>query len=158
MNVIKEAHRHKKHVIGIFIDLSKAFATLDHQMLLNKLENAGVRGTPLSLFSSYLSDRYQFTSVDGNNSDLEKVKFGVPQGSVLGPLLFLLYASDMLNCYRDTGCEFVLYADDTNLFVVDANREAAIKKANIILGIINNYMRSNLLHINLNKCCFIHFD
>ena len=158
VNVIKESQRHKKHVIGIFIDLSKAFDTLDHQILLNKLENSGIRGTPLSLFESYLSNRHQFTCVDGENSDLEKVKFGVPQGSVLGPLLFLLYVSDMLNCYHGTDCEFVLYADDTNLFVIDIDRESAIKKANIILENIIIYMRSNLLHINLNKCCYIHFD
>ena len=145
-------------MIGIFIDLSKAFDTLDHDILLNKLENAGIRGSPLSLIASYLSNRHQYTSIDGIDSDLELVKFGVPQGSVLGPLLFLLYVADMLNCYHGKDCEFVLYADDTNLFIIDKNRELAIQKANIILENINSYMRSNLLHINLNKCCFIHFE
>ena len=64
----------------------------------------------------------------------------------------------MINSYKGDGCEFIFYADDTNLFVIDVSRELAIKKANIILKIINDYMQSNLLHINLKKCCFIHFE
>ena len=158
MNVIKNAHKQKKHVLGIFIDLSKAFDTLDHKILCAKLEISGVRGTPLSLLTSYLSDRYQYTSVNGIESEKKLVKYGVPQGSVLGPLLFLLYISDMLNCYKGIDYKFVLYADDTNLFVIDESREQAIKKANIILKGVNDYMQSNLLHINRNKCCFIHFE
>ena len=158
VNIIKDAQKQNKHVLGIFIDLSKAFDTLDHNILLSKLEISGVRGTPLSLLTSYLSNRYQYTSVNGAESQKALVKFGVPQGSVLGPLLFLLYISDMLNCYTGDDFKFIFYADDTNLFVIDINREQAIKKANSILNMVNDYMQSNLLHINLNKCCFIHFE
>ena len=89
---------------------------------------------------------------------MEQVEFGVPQGSVLGPLLFLLYINDINNCYDVDGCKFVLYADDTNLFIIDKSREAASAKANEILEYIHKFMKSNLLHINLSKCCYIYFE
>lgn len=158
VNIIKEAHKNKKHVIGVFIDLSKAFDTLDHKIMLEKLYNCGVRGVAHNLIASYLADRQQYTCVLGENSELQDVEFGVPQGSVLGPLLFLLYINDLLNCYKGTDCKFVLYADDTNLFIIDVSREAAIEKANKILRSVNNFMKSNLLHINLGKCCYMHFE
>ena len=157
VNIIKEAQKQKKHVLGIFIDLSKAFDTLDHNILLKKLENSGIRGTPNNLLASYLSNREQYTNVLGQDSSTEAVKFGVPQGSILGPLLFLLYINNITRCYSENGCKIVLYADDTNLFVIDVSRTAAITKANIILKSLQNFMKSNLLHINIGKCCFMHF-
>ena len=150
VNIIKEAQKRKKHVIGIFIDLSKAFDTIDHRILLKKLDNIGVRGTPNNLLASYLSDREQYTNILGQNSSTETIKFGVPQGSILGPLLFLLYINDITRCYTENGCKFVLYADDTNIFVIDISRNAAIAKANIILKSLQNFMKSNLLHIKVS--------
>ena len=80
--------------LGLFIDLSKAFDTLDHNILINKLEFYGVRGKGLDWFRSYLSNRQQYVQFNGTKSGLLKIKTGVPQGSILGPLLFLIYIND----------------------------------------------------------------
>ena len=159
VNIVKDALADKKHVVAIFVDLSKAFDTIDHKILLSKLERYGVRGTANNLIHDYLSDRTQYVSTLGENSDLEELIFGVPQGSVLGPLLFLIYMNDIVNCINDKlNIRLVLYADDTNIFVIDHSRALAIAKANTVLAEINEFMKSNLLHINIEKCCFIHFN
>ena len=90
---ITQALKNNDHVLGIFIDLSKAFDTIDHKTLLSKLNTYGVRGTPHSLIKSYLSGRKQYVSVLGENSDLKEIDYGVPQGRCLGALLFLIYIS-----------------------------------------------------------------
>ena len=159
VNIIKDALANKKHVIAIFVDLSKAFDTIDHKILLSKLERYGVRGTANNLIQDYLTGRSQYVSTLGETSDLEDIIFGVPQGSVLGPLLFLIYMNDIVNSINDKlNIKLVLYADDTNIFVIDKSRSSAITKANIVLAEINEFMKSNLLHINIEKCCFIHFN
>ena len=158
VNDITKSIANNKHVLGIFIDLSKAFDTLDHNILLRKLENYGIRGHALTLLKSYLSSRLQCVSFHDATSEVLEVKYGVPQGSILGPLLFLLYVNDIVNCYGGSDCQFVLYADDTNIFITGASKEKTFIKANKVLKIVSNYMRSNLLHINMSKCCFIHFQ
>ncbi|KAL5258599.1 hypothetical protein ACHWQZ_G009170 [Mnemiopsis leidyi] len=105
----------KQHVLGIFIDLSKAFDTIDHRKLTTKLEHYGIRGNALQLISSYLSNRKQYVNVLDIKSDELPVHYGVPQGSVLGPLLFILYINDI--CNISTDAKLVLFADDTNIFV-----------------------------------------
>ena len=104
---------------GMFLDLCKAFDTVDHKILLAKLEYYGIRGVVYDWFASYLSNRRQFVSLFGTNSDYQIVTCGVPQGSVLGPLLFLLYINDMPKCSNIL--EFYLFADDTNLFFNNPN-------------------------------------
>jgi len=152
---IESELKNKKHILGIFIDLSKAFDTLDHNILLNKLSNYGVRGNALDLLSSYLSDREQYVSILGEKSDKLQVEFGVPQGSVLGPLLFLIYINDI--CSLNASAMFILFADDTNIFVSGDNKRLVYEKANQILRDILQYMKSNLLHINAKKCCYMYF-
>ena len=103
-------------MIGIFVDLSKAFDTLNHNILLQKLSSYGIRGLANRWFQSYLQDREQYVNFKNVLSSKSKIITGVPQGSILGPLLFLLYINDI--CKSSELLRFILYADDTNIFVI----------------------------------------
>ena len=156
VNFIKDAYAQHKHVLGIFIDFSKAFDTIDHTILLHKLNHYGIRGTAYSLIRSYLKDRFQQVKFEDEISESKLIKFGVPQGSVLGPLLFLLYINDIKTMESEI-CKLILYADDTNIFIACNTIQEATKYANTILSKLNVYVKSNLLHINMDKSCFMHF-
>ena len=114
-------------MLGIFIDLIKVFDTISHEKLLFKLENYGIRGKPLSLLQSYLTNRKQLTKFNGAKLDLITSLYGVPQGSVLGPLFFILDINDIINCSK-LG-HFVMFADDTNIFVTEKSENVAYRKA-----------------------------
>ena len=114
----------KNYVISISIDFTKAFDTVDHEILLYKLECYGIRGLVNYFFRSYLTNRRQYTVINGVNLDLRTVSYGVPQGSVLGPLFFLLYINDL---YRSIGHSALrLYADDTAIITSNSNFDIGI--------------------------------
>ena len=102
----------KKNSIVIFMDLSKAFDTLDHSILLKKLQYYGISGTELDWFKSYISNRKQYVEIENFKSTQVSITTGVPQGSILGPLLFLIYMNDIPNASRYF--DFILFADDTS--------------------------------------------
>ena len=112
---IRNAMDNNKFAVGVFVDLQKAFDTVDHNILLNKVDHYGIRGVANNWFKSYLSNRKQFVTINGVNSDLQSMKFGVPQGSVLGPLLFLIYINDLHSTIKF--CTTRHFADDTNLVI-----------------------------------------
>ena len=120
MHLLKSLKRLKKSIDsglygrGIFIDLRKAFDTVNHEILLMKLQHYGIRNNMLSWFKSYLTDRKQYVSFNGQNSEMLEINCGVPQGSVLGPLLFLLYINDLPNISKVFN--FYRFADDTNMY------------------------------------------
>jgi len=139
-------------VIGVYLDLSKAFDCVNHEILLHKLNYYGVRGHSLSWFSSYLSNRKQVTFVNKTLSHMVNVNVGVPQGSVLGPLLFILYVNDIGECSNDALIR--LFADDTNVFVSHKNLEVLKEKAEHTLADLIVWFSANKLTLNINKTCF----
>lgn len=142
--------------IGIFLDLSKAFDTLQHKILLEKLQHYGIRGLCLKWFENYLSDRQQIVNIDNFFSDKLQITCGVPQGSVLGPLLFLIYMNDLPNVSKLA--KFVIFADDTNIVYSDSSLANLQVIANNDLRNINNWFEINKLSLNTEKTKFIVFD
>ena len=123
---IKASLDKKRFGCGIFIDLQKAFDTVNHDILLKKLEHYGIRGTALNWFKSYLSNRKQFVSINGHSSSLANISCGAPQGSVLGPLLFLIHINDLPDSSHFLS--FFLFADNTNIYCESDNLELLTKK------------------------------
>jgi len=142
-------------VIGVYLDLSKAFDTVNHQILLNKLDYYGIRGQSLKWLSSYLVNRQQVTFVNSTYSCPLTVNTGVPQGSVLGPLLFLIYMNDISKTV--TNSKLRLFADDSNLFVSGSSVEQIVNDSNIMLTRLFEWFQANELTLNVDKTCFTLF-
>lgn len=140
---------------GIFLDFSKAFDTVNHQILIQKLEYYGIRGMTKEWFISYLDNRYQFVSLGDVTSDIQSITCGVPQGSVLGPLLFILYINDFSYC--SDLLDFHLFADDTNLFYKHKNLTALETTLNSELVKVHNWLCANKLLLNIDKSNFVIF-
>ena len=144
-----------KFVLGVFLDLKKAFDTVDHVILLRKLEFYGIRGLALTLMKSYLTNRQQFVQIDNYKSSFRPIYHGVPQGSILGPLLFLIYINDII--YSSNILNYTLFADDTCLVYSDKSLDALIQNVNQELIKICNWLNANKLSLNLNKCNYMLF-
>lgn len=139
----------KQLVAGIFVDFTQAFDYIKHSILLNKLDHYGIRGLPLKLIDSYLSNRIRFVSVNRFTSSKEQIIVGVPQGSILGPLLFNLYINDITHICPDL--ELVIYADDTSIFISSACETDLITRANSVLEKLDTWTSTNHLKINTKK-------
>jgi len=118
IDVVDQIYQHldnRDMVLGIYLDLQKAFDTVDHDILLAKLANFGIRGIVYNWFKDYIYDRKQYVCISCTNSECGKITCGVPRGSVLGPFLFLSYVNDIGSSLPTTSIK--LFADDTNLFI-----------------------------------------
>lgn len=140
---------------AIFCDLTKAFDCVNHRVLLRKLEMYGFRGTSLDWISSYLSDRHQSVRFNGQESEFQAITSGVPQGSVLGPLLFLLYINDLSR--MNISGEFTMFADDTTILWRDRDTKNLELKMNIDILSIKEWFNSNFLTLNISKTNIVSF-
>ena len=124
--------------ISVFIDLSKAFDTINHEILLKTLQYYGKNGVALNWFKDYLSERQQFVNYNGYLSSFRQVKCGVPQGSVHGSLLFLIYVNDICNVWTSSSLDIILFADDTSILNNELNK-------------LTEWFSANKLSVNIKK-------
>ena len=142
----------------LFLDFSKAFDTVNHAILIKKLEHYGIRGLAKEWFISYLHNRKQFTSIRNTNSEELPISCGVPQGSVISPLLFLiflLYINDFKNC--TISLDLHLFADDSNLFFSHKNLAQLEMIINVELAHVQTWLSTNKLSLNIDKSNYVLF-
>jgi hypothetical protein len=154
-NSIGRALNDKEHSIAIFCDLKKAFDTVDHKILLKKLAKIGVCEAALKWFESYLSNRFQYVSIGSSASRLLRINIGVPQGSILGPLLFIIYINDLPKISRLLS---FLFADDTTLLSSHSDLNLLIEHVNHEFQKVVHYFRAHKLSIHPAKTKFILFS
>lgn len=148
-----------KHSIALYMDLSKAFDTINHKILLQKMEHYGIRGLALKWFQDYLNNRKQRVTFNLKNSKLIKsntttITTGVPQGSILGPTLFLIYINDL---HKQLKSLPILFADDTTLYITDSCIEDAFIKLHEDATILFDWCKANYLSVNYSKTNYMLF-
>lgn len=147
-DLIQEAKAMNLFTDLVFIDLSKAFDTISHHILVSKLEYYGINNSNLNFFKSYLNERKTVTVVNGITSDITSLPpIGIPQGSILGPLLFLIYINDFGTVHENS----ILFADDTTLIFQDKDPRELEQKCNLGLSAVKLWFDSNYLTLNLKK-------
>ena len=152
---IREALDNKKVATGIFVDFQKAFDTVNHNILLSKLDHYGIRGNVNNWFKSYLIGRKQYVSINGFKSKESTINHGVPQGSVLGPLLFLVYINDLHLCIQNSITYH--FADDTNFLCIGKSLKKIQKKVNSDLKKLVSWLLANKISLNKTKTELIIF-
>jgi hypothetical protein len=156
MNKITDTLEKREHGIAVFCDLRKAFDSVDHLILLNRLSKLGVGGVELLWFKNYLEKRHQFVQLKNAKSSLLSIKMGVPQGSILGPILFLVYINDLpLSSNLLTS---YLFADDTTLYFSHSDIEHLICTVNIELRKITDFFRESKISLHPKKSKFMVFS
>ena len=140
---------------GVFVDLKKAFDTVNHKILLDKLDYYGIRGVAKNWFESYLNNQKQFVILNGSDSSFKPVSTSVPQGSVLGPLLFLVYINDLHKCVKYS--KVYHFADDTNMLQSDDLLKNVAKQMNFDLKNLSQWLKANKLSLNFTKTELIIF-
>ena len=147
MNRLITSLENDEYVLGIYLDFSKAFDTVDHVILLKKLAHYGIRGTALKWFEGYPNNREQYVTYNGISSSKQRIKCGVPQGSILGPLLFLVYINDLPVCLVCKHTSAILFADDTNLFSSGKDLKILESTTNSDLSNISLWLKVNKLSL-----------
>ena len=155
LDKISEALDWGECVIGVFLDFSKAFDTVDHSILLKKMHKYGIQGLALRWFEDYLYNRKQYVTYNSYKSNYELIKCGVPQGSILGPLLFLLYINYLSSVSE--ACFSILFADDTNMFITGHNVNEMCNQLNAGLFRVQEWLHCNKLSLNVLKTHYMIF-
>lgn len=140
---------------GLFMDLSKAFDLINHSILIKKLEKYGLRGKAKDWLTSYLTNRFQLVEVNGTKSEKLKIEFGVPQGSVLGPLLFLFYINDLPNFFDEF---LIMFADDNSYLCCGRAMQNTLTSLQDNIEKYAEYFKTNRLFLNISKTVFIVFS
>ena len=153
--ILRKTLDHGNIGCGAFVDLQKPFDTVDYQILLAKLSHYGIRGVSNDWFKSCLSNRSQYVSINGYDSRLAAIICGVPQGSVLGPLLFLLYINDLNQAIKF--CKVQHFADDTNLLCLGNSIKKLNKLVNADLKRLVNWLNANKISLNAKKTGMVIF-